>query len=431
MNKIKVGLISLDRVGVKMAGPGIRYLELGRELAKNHDVSLFVPDGTDIKEDKLKIVAYNSRRSSADISRKIRGFDVIIAQSLRPPLVKKIKSFGIRYIVDLYDPLVIEVLEYTKDDNQALRKSTFDFNYYSLVISLLAADHILCASETQRNYYIGFLSGQKLLEPRIYNQNPSLDDFISIAPFGMTDGKAKAKDKEVFFKKFPGIKKTDKIIYWGGGIWNWFDPISVIKAVEKLSKKRKDIKLFFLGVKHPNPKIKAMQMANEALEYTKKKGLLDKYVFFNFDWTPYDERVDYLGLSAIGISTHFNNAETRFSFRTRVLDYLWAEIPMILTRGDAFANLCEQKNLGVVVDYENSDQIADAIEKIVDDKKFTKEIIENIKEIKTQFRWSTVAKTIGQIISGNKYIIRDFRKTRFFTKTLDFYLAGIRKKLAK
>lgn len=430
-SKRKVGLISLDKVGLKMAGPGIRYLELGREMAKNFDVTLFVPDETDITETELKIASYNSHRSSKDIASKIKGFDVIIAQSLRPPLVQRIKSLGIKYIVDLYDPLAIEVLEYTKDDNPALQQSTFEFNYYSLAISLLSADHILCASEKQKDYYIGFLSGQKLLNPKFYHQTPNLDKFISIAPFGLPEGKATAIDDQVFFSKFPGIKKTDKIIYWGGGIWNWFDPISVIKAIHELSKKRSDIKLFFLGTKHPNPKIKTMKMAGKALEYAEKYDLLDKYVFFNFDWTPYNERVNYLGLSTIGVSTHFDNTETRFSFRTRILDYLWAEMPMILTRGDSMADLCEKHNLGVVVDFQNSSEIAKAIEMISNNGKIAKEMSENIKKIKSRYRWTSVAKTVGQIISDDKWLERNWNSAKFATRTFDFYLSGLKKKLAK
>jgi glycosyltransferase involved in cell wall biosynthesis len=430
-SKRKIGLISLDKVGAKMAGPGIRYLELGRHLAKKFDTTLFVPDGADIKERELKISAYDSTRSSKDLGLKIRGLDVIIAQSLRPPLIRKIKSLGIKYIADLYDPLTIEVLEYTKDDNQNLQQSTFEFNYYSLIISLLAADHVLCASEKQKDYYTGFLSGQKILNPSFYHKTPNLVKFISIAPFGLPDGKATPLDNKAFFSKFPGISKDDKIVYWGGGIWNWFDPLSVIIAIEKLSKNRKDIKLFFLGTKHPNQKIKTMKMASEALEYSRKHDLFNKCVFFNFDWTPYNERVNYLGLATIGISTHFDNIETRFSFRTRILDYLWAELPMILTRGDSMADLCEKNNLGVVVDFENPEEIKNAIEKIVDSETIAKKMSENIKRVKSEYRWQRVAETVGQIISEDRWMERDLCPIKFATRTFDFYFAGLKKKLAK
>ncbi len=430
-SQIKVGLISADVVGRKMAGPGMRYFELASALACDFSVFLFAPDSCDLSANGFKIITYNSKKSSSDLAKKISDLNVIIAQNLRPPLLSDIKKLKIKFIADLYDPLLIEVLEYAKDDNEKLRNATFDFNYFSLLLQLATADHLLCASDRQRDYYCGILSGRQILNPNFYNNSPNLEKFITIAPFGLLSEKPKAKDPEAFYKKFPAIKKTDKIIYWGGGIWNWFDPISVIKAVEILAKKRDDIKLFFLGAKHPNPKIKKMRMANEAISYAKEKGLIDKFVFFNYDWTPYDERTNYLCQSAIGISTHFDNTETRFSFRTRVLDYFWADLPMILTRGDYFAELCEKRNLGVVVDYKNSKEIAAAAEKIVNDEKFRSEIIKNISEVKKNFYWKSIAENIAKIIKKDRFAERKISRYEFWRLTFHFYKAGLKKKLAK
>jgi glycosyltransferase involved in cell wall biosynthesis len=430
-SQVRVGLISLDNVGSKMAGPGMRYYELSKALSKYFKVTIFVPDSTDLSAKEFSIVPFVSKNSSRDLAKKIKGQDVIIAQNLRPPLLNSIRKSGIRFIADLYDPLAIEVLEYTKDDNKKLRQSTFDFNYYSLALQLNSADHILCASDRQRDYYVGVLSGKKILEPDFYDASPSLGKFITIAPFGLRQEEPVAKNPEAFYQEFPEIKKSDKIVYWGGGIWNWFDPLSVIKAIEILSKKRNDIKLFFLGMKHPNPKIKAMKMTKTALDYATKNGLLDKFVFFNFDWTPFEERTNYLTKSAIGVSTHFDNAETRFSFRTRVLDYLWAELPMVLTTGDSFADLCQRKNLGIVVDFEKPGEIADAFEKISDNAEFTSQIKKNLSMAKKIYYWETVAKNIAEVINGEKYLQRKFKLVNFLNLTFDFYKAGLKKKLTK
>jgi len=430
-SKKRVGLISSDKVGPKMAGPGIRYLELARALVKFFDVTLFVPYSTDLVEKNIKIIPFDPRPSSFDLMKKVVNLDVVIAQSLYPPLLYKLKKRGIKFIADLYDPLLIEVLECTKDDNYRWRQSIFDFIFCSLVLEISAANHILCASERQKDYYVGVLSGRKILTPKFHDASPNLENFITLAPFGLDHKPPKAKNPEAIFQKFPQIKKGDKILYWGGGIWNWFDPLSVIKAVEIISLKRKDVKLFFLGTKHPNSLIKKMKTANEAVHYAKDKGLLDKFVFFNFDWTPYEERADYLMQAAIGVSTHFDNTETRFSFRTRILDYLWAELPMILTRGDAFAKLCEEKNLGRVVDFENPKQIAAAAEAIIDNPTLTATIKKNIKEVKKDFYWTTIAGQIAAVIKDERWIERRIFLPRFLGLAFNFYLAGLLKKLSK
>ena len=47
-------------------------------------------------------------------------------------------------------------------------------------------------------------------------------------------------------------------------------------------------------------------------------------MFFNEDWVAYDDRQNYLLEADVGVSTHLDHVETEFSFRTRILDYLWA-----------------------------------------------------------------------------------------------------------
>src|SRR4029077_10583123 len=103
----------------------------------------------------------------------------------------------------------------------------------------------------------------------------------------------------------------------------WFDPLSLIKAVDLLTRSHSNIRLFFLGMQHPNPSVPEMQMAHRARELADELGLTAKNVFFNEKWVPYAERQNYLLDADVGVSTHFEHIETTFSFRTRILDYLW------------------------------------------------------------------------------------------------------------
>lgn len=86
---------------------------------------------------------------------------------------------------------------------------------------------------------------------------------------------------------------------------------------------RPGVRLFFLGVKHPNPDVPQMRVAVAARDLSDSLGLTGTHVFFNEDWVPYEERADFLMESDIRVSTHLPHVETAFSFRTRILDYLW------------------------------------------------------------------------------------------------------------
>jgi hypothetical protein len=130
--------------------------------------------------------------------------------------------------------------------------------------------------------------------------------------------------------------------------------------MERVATQRGDIKLVFLGIRHPNPDVGGDEMANRAVALSQELGLHETCVFFR-EWTPYRERQAYLLEADVGISLHFAHVETHFSFRTRLLDHIWAELPTIVTRGDVLSDLVEQHELGWVVDYESVDEVAAAI----------------------------------------------------------------------
>ena len=106
---------------------------------------------------------------------------------------------------------------------------------------------------------------------------------------------------------------------------NWLDPLTPIRAVAELAKQREDIRLVFLGVRHPSPRIPEMAMAQAAVDPRQLR--VDSKVHFNYDWVPYAERARFLLDADLGVSAHFDTVETRFAFRTRLLDYFWVHLP--------------------------------------------------------------------------------------------------------
>ena len=54
---------------------------------------------------------------------------------------------------------------------------------------------------------------------------------------------------------------------------------------------------------------------------------------------PYERARRYLLEADVGVSAHFDDLETRFAFRTRLLDCFWAGLPVVTTRGDSLGEL--------------------------------------------------------------------------------------------
>ena len=134
----------------------------------------------------------------------------------------------------------------------------------------------------------------------------------------------------------------------GGSLLDWRDPVTLIEAVAALAPRRPELKLVFMGTKHPNPLVKPMRAVAASRERAEALGVLDRHVFFN-DWVPYTERARYLLEADLGVSTHREHLETHFAFRTRMLDYVWARLPIVCTDGDVFARLVRSEGLGAAV----------------------------------------------------------------------------------
>jgi glycosyltransferase involved in cell wall biosynthesis len=94
-------------------------------------------------------------------------------------------------------------------------------------------------------------------------------------------------------------------------------------------------------------------------------GLLGKAVFLG-EWVPYEDWPNVLLESDIALTLHPDTLEARLAFRSRVLDYIWAGLPIIATRGDATSDLVERYRLGIVVDYEDDVGVANAILRLLE-----------------------------------------------------------------
>lgn len=395
----KILLVTLEPVAKSMAGPAIRCLELGKQLAKEFSVTVASPvkvraeNALDLGKDPLASqIKLLSGVSKTALYNEASLCDVLVLQSnvLRP--FPKLATMGKYLVVDLYDPYLFTVLVQYKDKGKS-GLASYRLMHNILESHMVACDFAMCASERQRDYWLGRFCGIGRLTPEIYAFDHSLRRLIDLVPFGLQDN-APVKTGPGIKGVVDGISESDKVILWGGGIWDWFDPLTVINAVNKIKDKIPNVRLYFMGVKSPNPKVVVMDMANKAMELSQQLGLTNKYIFFEEGWTPYDKRVNCLLDADIAVSAHFDLPETRFSFRTRMLDYLWAGLPILTTCGDDLSTLIEQKGAGISLPYEDVDAMAQAMEKILLDQNFERSARVASSKLAEDFTWQQVSEKL-------------------------------------
>jgi glycosyltransferase involved in cell wall biosynthesis len=208
--------------------------------------------------------------------------------------------------------------------------------------------------------WLGWLEAMGRVNPFTYDQDRSLRALIDVVPTGIP-AEPPRHTHPLVRGVIPGISEEDLLLVWGGGVWNWLDPLTLIEAVARVVETHPQVRLYFPAPRHPYREyVPDMAMRQAAVELSRQLGLEGKNVFWG-EWVPYRERQNYLLEADVGCSLHFETAESYFAFRTRVLDYIWAGLPMIVTRGDATSELVEEHGLGFVVDYEDVDGVVDAI----------------------------------------------------------------------
>ena len=380
----QVLIVTGDRVGRAMAGPAIRCWEMGRVLtASGHTVQVAAPGPSDREPEGFEVVAWSTEAMEKAIDRA----DVIVVQGLVMFHQPAIREAGKPLVADLYDPFVLEILELFAHHPMSERLSQHAWHLESLIDQLRCCDYFMCASETQRSFWIGMLSALDRVNPYTHKEDSLLRRLIDIVPFGISASEPRPSGAPAAREVIPGIDKDSLLAIWAGGIWNWFDPLTLIRAWPAVLKEVPEARLLFMGTRHPNPDIPVMEMAAKARRLAAELGLAERTVHFNEGWVPYDRRQDYLLEADIGVSTHYNHLETSFSFRTRILDYIWAGLPVVSTQGDDFARWISDRGAGEVVGYEDPDSITRAVVRLLGDASARRACSEAIRAARADFFW--------------------------------------------
>jgi glycosyltransferase involved in cell wall biosynthesis len=383
-------VLSAEPVGERMAGPAIRAAELARALAAEHDVTLAAPAPSRPPSERVRLIEAGFEQLDALIEAAARHA-IVVAQELPPTLLGRLARLPTRVVLDLYNPVVVEVLEAV-----AARPARGQRRIQSLIASrsfaqLAAADFVVCASERQRDLWLGGMALGGLIDLTAYRRDPSLRSLIDVVPFGISADPPRAAPESPLRAAFPAIGDDDRVLLWAGGLWGWLDPETVIRATAMLDRTH----LVVMGTGRPGPARTGQEpYAERAIAFARSEGLEGERVHFNPGWVPYAERGAWLLDADLGVSAHHDHLEARYAFRTRVLDYLWAGLPVVCARGDALADLVEREGLGRTVTPGDVEAFADACRSLLDDEAARAAARERIAAVAPGLVWEEAARPL-------------------------------------
>ena len=393
--RTRVLIITGDPIGARMAGPAIRAWNMAEVLtATGNEVAVMTT--TNLEAIPAPFALHRVRPGEDSAFAALEAWsDVIVFQGHAMAQFDLLRTTEKAVVADIYDPMHLEMLEQGRELGVATWNLRVQTATTVLNEQLALADFFLCASERQRLFYLGQLTTLGRVNPATYENDPHLSRLIATAPFGLSATPPR-HETDVVKGVRAGIATDDKLVIWGGGLYNWFDPLTLIRAIARLVERRPGVRLLFLGTRHPG--VDEMGIVRESLDLAKELGVLDTAVFFNDSWVEYAQRENYLTEADAGVSTHMSHIETTFSFRTRILDYLWANLPMVVTEGDSFAELVATEGLGVVVAAQDVAALELALERVLFDEKLIAGVRKNLARVRREFEWERVLAPLVEFV---------------------------------
>jgi glycosyltransferase involved in cell wall biosynthesis len=390
-------IISHERIGDRMAGPAIRCWELARVLNRQFTVTLAAPESSTISSDEIDLLpfAHDDATSLADLEQTAcKQADVIISNGYLVTEFGFLQKSPVPWVADIYIPTPVEMLASRASVNLTDQVTNYEWIWHATKKVVQQADFFICASERQRDFWLGVLAAHGCLRPELYADDADLRNLIDVVPFGCPA--FPPRPEPVLKGVWPGIAPDDRIILWNGGVWNWFDPLTLLRAMPRVLERHPKAKLVFLGVNHPDSaRVPEMARAREARSLSRSLGLEDCSVFWG-EWVPYADRGAYLLEADVGVSLNQPGVETRLSFRTRLLDAIWAGLPMVLSRGDVLTQEFERHDLGYIVDCGSIEGVAKAINALLGEADAHSARQAAFSQLHQRFTWESVADPLVQ-----------------------------------
>ncbi len=394
----RVLVVTYDVIGPKMAGPGIRAWEFARVLGQTFPTTLAAPPPLPASAPGFALAPLPleqiEQRALRDL---IAAHDIIVAQTLPLDLLPEdiFAGDGKYFVVDLYCPWLIENLEHYRLE-EATDPDWLIHDLQTMSALFTAGDFFVCAGDAQRAYWLGALSLFGRLTDAIYDADADGRALIDIVPFGLSAAPPQ-RTAPALKGVVPGIGPDDFVALWGGGIWNWLDPLTLIRATARLRDRGYPIRSYFLGTQRPSVSAAAAinpAMIDRARELSDDLGLTGTHVFFNDHWVPYAERANFLLEADAGISLHLQTLETRFAFRTRVLDYLWTGLVPVVNDGDTIADLVRSNGVGHVVAIGDDAALAETLARMMDRPEECAALAARCRELARSYTWEVVVQPI-------------------------------------
>ena len=282
----KVLVVSADRIGSVMSGPAIRAYELAKALRPHAEVTLA---GVETDADAGRATSTSSSTTcatSAALRPLIADADVIVAQPPWPTCAARGCAPRARGSCSTSTTPSRSRCSSSSPTGRAGCGASLDtLTVDRMVAALHDGHHFLCASEKQRDLWLGMLLGERLIPPDVYDRDPGAALGPRRRPVRRVLRRRRRAGGDGPRARF-GIAAEDELVLWNGG------HLELARRPDRgprrgragASGARACGSCSWARRRRPPGAGRRTRRARVAAEL----GVLDALVFFNDGWVPYE-----------------------------------------------------------------------------------------------------------------------------------------------
>jgi glycosyltransferase involved in cell wall biosynthesis len=346
-------------------GPGYRAWHLFQELANRHEIivlSLYesfhlkLKNEYEISENNIRVKCIKHKPNKIADSIKCENPDILYTPWSSTPFLSRLTK-KIPTIIDYVGTGLYETYAkqgYIPASLLQLKLKSFWFG-----------DFLMTAGHRERYYLLGLLAASKKLTYGTHNTRVPL---IHIIP--MTPPPTPPELQEKIIDKKP----EELILLVAGAFLPWYDYTTFFKALKILTQKGKNnFKVIFMG---GNPRDPTFE---KTIQKMAKTTLQEKLIITGL--VPFKKRANYYLSADVAINIPSPTIEDELSVRTRIVDYLWARLPIITPARDEYSQIAVNNGAGFTYEAGNPLSLARTIETIMTKPEKLKQARTEIKKL--------------------------------------------------
>ena len=325
MSGQRIAVLAPEPIRPRMAGMGIRALELARALSREFEVSLLVGNDPGQAREVAGSLEVVLAKEGALAGAARGAHAAVVSGHAANWWFHQVPDVPVA--ADLYDPFPVENLHYAR----ALGEETAAHDRASLALALARADFFLCASPEQRLFYSGALFETGRIGPHNFPEDPTLARLLAVVPFGAPG--EPARGDRAAGRRAAGVPEQGPLVVFGG-VYDWYDPELLLAAWPEILRGQPGARMLFF--ESPNRETTPQRVFDRARIRSREIDPAGCSIFFS-PWLPYSARADLYAAADLLVSISSEGLETELAYRTRLLDAAWGGVPSVSVGGGTLA----------------------------------------------------------------------------------------------